>query len=96
MERFKNATWQILKYSGFAVGAAFIYWAASEYQVVAFIAGLFFAYGVLREMIKETVREVLNEDFMSVRRQMAVTKDDIQVIDRKVSAIWNHIRGWHL
>ncbi len=85
-----------LRWVGYAL-AALIGWAA----IVAFpdlqnwaigAAVAVFAYRIIDQLVETVVRRVLDKELGEIRRQFYTDSERIEVIDRKVGAIWDRIR----
>lgn len=88
----KAAAQKTLKFIGYAVGIIILYALAQEYAWVSYIIGAMWAGFVLSEIVKNAVRDVLQEELRSLREQSYQNTERLEVTERKVSAIWNRIR----
>jgi hypothetical protein len=79
----KIAAWIIA-----ALAGLFIWHAFPDLQpVVTWALGAAFIYHLVSTLVKDTVKEVLNEELFELRRRSIATEEHLEGIDRKVSAL---------
>lgn len=83
----------LLKLCGYGLAAVILYALAQEYPWISALIGGALVWVVAQEMVKDAVREVVREELRSLREQGYANRQDIQAIDRKVSAVWERIRA---
>lgn len=76
-----------LKWIGYALGIMILYGLVQEYPAVGYMCAAAWAAYVVQLIVKDSVREVLWEELREMRSQVAATRSDTEIIDRKVSAI---------
>lgn len=82
----------LLKLCGYGLAAVVLYGLAQEYPWISALVGGALVWVAAHEIIKDAVREVVREELQLLREQGYSNREDIQSINRKVSAIWERIR----
>jgi len=88
----KEAAKTTLKFIGYALAGIVLYVLAQEWAWIAYVVGAMWIGFMVSEIVKNAVRDVLQDELRSLREQSYLNTERLEATDRRVAAIWERIR----
>lgn len=80
-----------LKLAGYALFGLLIYALLTPFPWLGYVLGAVWVVFAARELVKDAVREVLNEELRDLRRQGYANAELVEASERKISAVLGYI-----
>jgi len=80
-----------LKLAGYALLGLLVYALLTPFPWLGYVLGAVWVAFAAREIVKDAVREVLNEELHSLRRQGHANAELLEAAERKISAVLGYI-----